>query len=115
MKRDLILIKEILTFIEAKPDTQHDPITIEGFNKDQVDYNCLLLLESGYITGEKLGYGTVFPSRLTTIGHDFLDASRDSGIWKKATELIKQQGGSFTLDIVKTVLTELIKAKFVIK
>jgi hypothetical protein len=115
MKRDLNLIKEILLFVEAKSDTLPNPIQITGYLEDEVNYHCLLLLESDYIQGQKLGYGNVFPSRLTSKGHDFLDASRDNGIWKKTIETIKEHGGSFTLEIVKTLAIDFAKQKLGIK
>jgi len=115
MKRDLETIKEILLFVENKADSQPGPIQIPGYSEEQIDYHCLLLLEDQYIQGQKFGYGTIFPSRLTSKGHDFLDASRDNSVWKKTTEFIKEKGGAFTLDIVKTLLINYTKLKLGVK
>jgi len=115
MQRDLELIKEILFFIEKKKNSFPEPIKILNYSEDDVDYHCTLLLDAGYIEAQVLGYGSVFPKRLTNRGHDFLDAARDPGIWKKAKDTITKHGGSFTMEIVKTVLTELIKNQLGIK
>jgi len=51
------------------------------------------------------------PTCLTWQGHEFLDACRNEGVWVKAKEKIKSIGGEVPLDVLKTVLVEIIKAQ----
>jgi len=48
-------------------------------------------------------------TRMTWAGQDFLDASRDEGIWKKAMGVIGEQVKSAPFDIIKAVLLKLIE------
>lgn len=47
--------------------------------------------------------------RLTSQGHDYLDAIRDQGIWAKTKDVVAKTGGSATLEIVKALATGLLK------
>ena len=47
---------------------------------------------------------------LTSAGHDFADAARDEGRWRKATGLVKDKAGGVTIDVMKELLISLIKS-----
>lgn len=47
--------------------------------------------------------------RITSAGHDFLEATRDAGIWAKTKEVVAREGGSATLDILKELATGLLR------
>lgn len=46
---------------------------------------------------------------LTSAGHDFADAARADTTWQKATAIVKDKGGSVTLEVFKQVLVSVIK------
>lgn len=47
-------------------------------------------------------------TRLTWLGHEFLDAARDDGRWEKAKSAISKVGG-WSFEVVKHILVELAK------
>jgi hypothetical protein len=109
MKRDWDLIREILLKIEEKDNGQGDSFSRQELGlKDITDqkfyYHSRLMAEAGLIEGEaNIGddiYG-VMPTRLTNVGHDFLDNIRSQSIWSKVKEAIPKD--------IKTVSFELIK------
>jgi hypothetical protein len=50
-----------------------------------------------------------FIYRLTWEGHEFLDAARDDTRWKRAWTIVREKAGSVTVDVLKQVLTSLMK------
>jgi hypothetical protein len=97
MKRDMDLIRELLLHIEENPifdgtrwmqphSSEDLGITDRSFK--EVAYHLNLLVEEGLVRGT---FGMEAPqiSRLTSKGHDFLDDTRDPGIWKKTKERLK--------------------------
>jgi hypothetical protein len=48
---------------------------------------------------------------LTWLGHDYLDAVRDEGIWHKTKKAVSETGGSATLEIVKALALGFVKKK----
>jgi hypothetical protein len=44
------------------------------------------------------------PVSLTWEGHEFLEASRSSSVWKKTVELVTSKGGGLALELIKEVL-----------
>jgi hypothetical protein len=49
--------------------------------------------------------------RMTNKGHDFLDASRDSLLWKKAMEVVVKPVGGAVLDVLLDWLKHEAKTK----
>ena len=47
---------------------------------------------------------------LTWGGHDFAEAARDPDRWQQAVKIVKDKGGNVTLDVMKQLLTSLMKA-----
>jgi hypothetical protein len=114
MKRDMDLIRKILFKIESFPsDDDIEPIVLEGYTPEQINYHVYLIHEAGLIRGHILyGHGTVAPQSyvifgLTWAGHDFLDACRDDSRWNKAKEIVTRMGGSVTFDALKSILVQL--------
>ena len=114
MKRDLSLIRNILLSIE-----QHDKVDVEC-EDDILAQHILLLNERNFVKGivaqEVLNGPPVIQQtmsyvRLTSAGHDYLNAVRDEGVWKKTVEKIGKLGGGVTLEIVVAIATEFIKEK----
>lgn len=112
MKRDLQLIKQILIYFEEKNDWKGEKeIKIEGYPDKQISYHIDILFEAGLINGEpsRSAQGRIYdvvPFRLTWEGHEFLDSIR-GGRWKKILKKVKENGGVFTLEIIKKLATKL--------
>ena len=47
--------------------------------------------------------------RITNAGHDYLDAVRNEGIWKRTKGAVIEQGGNATLEIVKALATGFLR------
>lgn len=115
MKRDMDLIREILLQVEAAPtDDKRLFIKVEGYSKEEIYYHTKLLYEADLIhvytqTGIGVMGSRSWPLSLTSSGHDFLDAARDSTNWKKAKSIIGEKLGSTTLEILKEVLVSVAK------
>lgn len=101
MKRDMDLIRKILSDVEA---TQTDGPLISLKDPHEA-YQALLLKEAGLIEASIINgpfgkpRGAII-QRLTWNGHEFLDASRDNKIWKMAMEYIIKPGVSWTFPIL---------------
>lgn len=120
MKRDLDLIRKILLKIEdSNVDEALTNIHIEGYENDEIAYNLSLLKNAGYIEG-KIFYemGSVVPSAymifgMTWIGHDFLDACRNDGIWAKAKEKLRTIENDVPIEVIKAVLIDIAKKQLI--
>lgn len=118
MKRDLGLLRQILFKIEetTRPfELQASAIKIEGFDEQQICYHCLLLSEEGLIRHGDLRrmdapvYDDMIIERLTSAGHDFIDAARSDKVWKKSLAKVTAAGGSVTISVLKTLLIQTAK------
>jgi hypothetical protein len=120
MKRDFDLIRKLLLYFEEKPNDRHVKVPpIEGYSDLQIEYHLRLMYEAGLLRCEVMSSSTtpervirVIPFGLTWQGHEFLDASRNETIWKKAIEQVKESGLSLTLGALQTLLVERIKREF---
>ena len=115
LKRDHDLIRKILLTIEDHPHGFAPNLKIDGYSDEQVGYHANLLIDAGYANGSTTGgFGTPSPegliTSLTWAGHEFADAARDDKLWKKAMGIVKDKGGSVTMDVLKELLTSLMKA-----
>jgi hypothetical protein len=84
MKRDIELIRLIL----LREQSGGTLIDLSGYDAGAIAYNSVLAIEAGLLRGQIFHEGgspTAIPnvSGITWAGHDFLDATRDSRIWKK--------------------------------
>ena len=115
MRRDLDLIRKLILAVEDR-DAEHwvPEIAIEGYTPQQIGYHSYLIVDAGLAKGIDVStLDDMFPnwhlSHLTSAGHDFAAAARSDSTWSKATTLVKDKGGGFTIDIVKQVLVSLVK------
>lgn len=119
MKRDLDLIRRILLMVESSNVGQK--VTLEDFRGDfserlsEVSAHVELLERAGYLDTLEVqpemsvvGPQEFFITKLEWAGHDYLDAIRDEGIWKKTQHKLKSVGGSASLEIVKAVAIKLV-------
>lgn len=112
MKRDLELIKELLTYIENSDGRRNLSalnIHIDGVDPQQINYSLSLMKEAGLITyeGKKLKKVTRFVhcTRLTFKGHEMLDAMRKDTFWHKLIEHAKDK----SIDSAIAIALDLIK------
>ena len=115
MKRDMELIRKILLAIEDSP-TGYAPrdLAIDGYTAEQFGYHAHLMLEAGLVRGADATTRSSGPNAtifgLTWKGHEFAEAARDESRWKNAMGIVKEKGGSITMDVLKDLLTSLMRS-----
>ena len=115
MKRDMELIRKLVLAIEDAPTGYApDNLTLEGYTPEQIGYHAHLMIQAGLATGSDVTHmGSSSPqailTSLTWAGHEFADAARDEGRWKKAMGIVQEKGGSVTLSVLTQLLTALMK------
>ncbi len=89
MKMNILLIKEILTYIDenGKPGLSTSGIPTINYSIDEINFNCKLLLDNDFING-KITYadGSIyifFTSSLTDKGRYLLNSMTNKSVWKK--------------------------------
>src|SRR5687768_8627056 len=95
MKRDMELVRAILLEVE-KAGPNGEPIEITDKSVEEVNYHIKRMKEAGLIDAvisETILSGSTPSSpyrivEMTWKGHDFLDAARDTGVWRKALSRI---------------------------
>jgi hypothetical protein len=100
VKRDQELLRQLLFEFEAQDDWLILASSTDGMTaEDRRRLGHLkILYDAGFVT--PVASGTY---RLTNAGHDYLDAVRDAGIWKKTSDAVAQTGGSVTLEVLKAL------------
>lgn len=83
MRRDLDYLRRLLSELEASDEWQHVIGLFDepGEGDAKRDYHVMLLRDEGFL--ERMQPGIY---RMTAKGHDFLDHTRDEGIWQKSKE-----------------------------
>lgn len=119
MKRDLDLLRNIMKYLEENlvpgQIIKSSKITQFG-DSDEVHLmiaeHIKLLLDDNLIETlkpiEVQGFTIFMINRITSKGHDFLDALRSDTVWNKTKEKMKEVGG-FTLGIALEIAKEQIK------
>ncbi len=110
MQRDLDLIRYLL----LQNESGEMPEAMARYSEKQVLYHCELAIEAGLLKGQVFHNSAGQPSaaviqRLTWDGHDFLDAARSPSHWAQAKAQIVKAGGSWTFDLLKSLLVEIAK------
>lgn len=119
MKRDMDLIRNIMIYLEdhLTPGKFIQSMDVPLYNKDNdEEYQVLsehikLLLDEGLIEANKMpirGFVIYDIQRITSYGHDFLDALRDETIWSKTKGAAGKVGG-YTIAILMDLGKEYIK------
>ena len=111
MKRDMDLVRLILQAVEERQERSLNPLLIDGYSDDQIQYHIELLDEAGLLSTIDLSTTSEHdfrPKRLTWEGHEFVEASRPESRWNLAKEKMGQLGG-FSMSVMKQVLIDLMK------
>ena len=107
MKRDIEVIRQILCDLES-----HDfEANILQVDDPHNAYQVALMKEAGLVEAAIVEDHRGLPAqaalfRLTWAGHDFLDSSRDSMLWKKAMDHVIKPGASWTFSLLAEWLKE---------
>jgi hypothetical protein len=113
MKRDMELIRLLL----LKQEIGEAPPELAKYSVEEKLYNLQLMDDANLIVvhfgkGNQGEVVDVDIRRLTWAGHDFLDATKDSKIWKKAMEHIIKPGVSWTFQTLLEYLKREIDQRF---
>lgn len=108
MKRDM----EIVRLLLVQQESDEESPELEAFDERLIVYNVALVIDAGLAFGQVILNADGEPEaavihRLTWAGHDFLDATRDPGIWAKAKTKVIKPGVSWTFSI----LVDFLKAE----
>jgi hypothetical protein len=103
------LCRDILLQVEAD-DKQPLPSKWTG---QQMLFHVELLNDAGLLEAQivresKGELSSVRVKRLTWLGHEYLDAMRDNTVWAKAKDAFLTKGTSWTFDLLKEVLAQVI-------
>lgn len=117
MRRDLNLIRKMVLAIEDAPSGWAPDLSFEDYSAAQIGYHAYLLIDARLASGTDVStMGSDAPegaiTALTWAGHEFAEAARDDTRWKRAMGIVTEKGGSITLDVLKQLLTTLMKSAF---
>ena len=112
MKRDMELVREVLLAVEQLPPNRGgNNVEIPGRDEEEVNYHIGLLEQAGLLEVYTVGIANRaqpyrWPTQLTWAGHDFLDAARNDSLWRKAVAKVKDEGGTWSIAILKSLLAK---------
>lgn len=117
MKRDLDLIRKMVLAIEDAESGWAPELSFEGYTPSQVGYHAYLLVDAGLAKGvDSTVHGGQAPTALITsltwAGHEFAEAARDDTRWNKALGIVMEKGGAISFEVLKQLLTFLMKGAF---
>ena len=111
MQRDMDFVRQILQVIEKRGAESTNPgVDVEGRSKDEVYQHLVIMQDRELVTGVKLTSDSAICARMTWEGHEFLEQSRNEGIWKRAKNTAITATGSLSWLALTTALTTIIKA-----
>ena len=111
MKRDMDFVRQILLEIEKRnPEASNPGVDVEGRSKDEVYHHLVIMQDRGLVEGVKHTSDSAICVRMTWEGHEFLEQSRDEGIWEQAKDKAISTTGSLSWLAVKTALATIVKA-----
>ena len=106
MKRDSDLLRELLLRYESDEESMFTSRISDGSDLTEKSerYHILLLADEGLVAA--VGQSTF---RLTSQGHDFIEATRDGGIWNKTKSVVAETGGNATIEVLKALAIGYLK------
>lgn len=123
MKRDLVLIRELMLYVEegtfefcAVRDAevlQTEP-RFEKWTPNEIGYHIWLLVDAGYANGAIVRVGAGEHSmnilhELTYKGHEFLDSIRNEGIFAGIKDYAKKHGSELPMTMIQALGIKLIE------
>jgi len=110
MKRDLDLVREILSKVERSTEPI-SKFTIETYDQLEVNEHVYLLKQAGFLeaitTQDSNGHiATAIPIRLTWTGHEFAQLAKNDSLWQKAKSVVRQKSATFTFEMLYLVLRQ---------
>jgi hypothetical protein len=118
MKRDMDLIRDILTKVEERTETDMADLMPDPGNAEdraRYGYHIKMLVEEGFLDGVD-GSSMTSPDWLGLEvkwrGHEFLSTLRDPTVWEKTKEVAGKAGGGglqVMLEIGRTIIVEAAK------
>ena len=100
MNRNMDLFRLILFEAEGATDLDFSP-----YSQEEIYYHKRLLVDAGFVKGLAISGPDVAIDAITMKGHDFLDAARDDGKWKR---FLEKYGSSFVGAALDRILDLLI-------
>ncbi|WP_438316108.1 DUF2513 domain-containing protein [Sporosarcina sp. FA9] len=114
MKRDMELIRQLLFLVESQVDKKELRLP-SSIDRNQAVYHLELLEQAGYAKNN-IKYADDIPmwiySSITWGGHEFLDTIRNETVWAKVKEVVKENGGSVSMEVLKTLAIKVSETIF---
>lgn len=107
MKRNWDIVRYVLLEVEARKNENDQLFVSNDYSDSEIVYHLELLIEAGLINCDTVtmggGPGSFVIDRLSWEGHQFLDAIRDDGAWKKIKKKVSESGVGMTFEVIKAV------------
>lgn len=109
MKRDMLLIREILLSIEENDEVLH----IEGFSSKNIESHMKLLIEALLVERKSFGVNSFVTTttKLTWNGHEFLDSIREEEVWNTIKSEFREASMSTIIKVGKDLAEGFAKKK----
>lgn len=113
MKRDMDLLRLLLLRSEGDESAEKE---LEKYEVDLRAKHVQLLIDANLVEGialrdEDNEIVASCVSRITWLGYDFLDATRDATVWSKAKDKVLKPGASWTFELLKEWLKAELKQR----
>jgi hypothetical protein len=111
MKRDMDLIRSILLNVESDGKLG----VPSGYTNEEIADHAQQLVEEGLVEGviqrNREGISGAAIIRLTSKGHDFVDATRNPSLWIKTKAYVTKNLPGWTLSVFKEVAERALKGE----
>jgi Hypothetical protein (DUF2513) len=116
MIRDMDLLRRVLIETEQVPPGQWRRIDVEGTSPEKTCYHVWLASEANLIVARFMddSIKDFVVRQLTYSGHEFLDAARSDTLWAAAKQKMMESTGALTIEGLKLVLRQEVKAALLI-
>lgn len=113
LKRDMDLVRSILKTVgDAEGPVSIEKLVDGQYGRELVGYHIRIMEEAGLVvaTIKSAGNNPYYwceITRLTWVGNDFLDSTRDETVWKKTKTAVRNAVGSASFDVFRSVATDI--------
>ena len=111
MKRDMDLVRELLVLIEENKNDRGLTIP-EHIERNIAVYHLNIMEQAGYVKNN-IHYGgdeaLWIDSKLTWDGHEFLDSIKNEYIWRNLKDVVQENGGSVSYEVLKEIAIQFSK------